>query len=288
MTTQPKIGNLMMSMRQGESRSVKVLLYHGILSGRYADPFFLGVDEENFRRQVLWLERWGYTSITFEDYNLYLKGELEYLPKKPVIITFDDTDVSVYEIAFPILQDHGMKAVLFVLGDLSVRTNIWDKFQGITAPLVNESQILEMRTAGFEIGSHSLTHRRLTEEANESAWNEIVRSRMSLEILLSEKVETFAYPYGLLNQTVKGMVAEAGYSFACAAYSGPTNFENDLLEIRRIRVKNSSTAIVFWFQLQPAYALYRWAIWRLRAALPRMIPSRKNDKNRPLKKELQP
>jgi peptidoglycan/xylan/chitin deacetylase (PgdA/CDA1 family) len=70
---------------------IRVLLYHRILSNAFdRDTANIGVTKDSFRRQIELLDRWGYTAITFSDLSLFLKDELD-LPKKPVIITFDDT-----------------------------------------------------------------------------------------------------------------------------------------------------------------------------------------------------
>jgi peptidoglycan/xylan/chitin deacetylase (PgdA/CDA1 family) len=245
--------------RQPEvGRNIRVLLYHRILPGNTKGAKEIKfVPERQFRDQLGLLDRWGFTPITFNDYRLILEGEL-ISPRKPIILTFDDGYKNTYDVAVPILQEFGMCAVLFVLGDRGVKTNRWDA--GLNLPqveLMNDQNILELHQMGFEIGSHSLTHTRLTALPKESAWHEISRSRMLLEITLNAPVLTFAYPYGLLNQTLKDMVAAAGFRQACSAWSGPMNFSSDPFEIRRIEVNRSTGMPEFGLKVLGPYPAVR-------------------------------
>ncbi len=215
---------------------IRVLLYHRIVADHnIKNPSAMIVRASTFRKQMELLDQWGYTPITFEDVRLFLAGELN-LPNKPVIITFDDGYMDVYETAFPILREFGMRAVFFVIGDRLVEENIWDKGQDTLSPLLNQQQILEMSTAGFEIGAHSMTHLKLTMIHEKVATEEILRSRILLEILLNKSVHSFSYPYGLVNDNIKNIVIDTGFTSACGAFSGPAMFGRDLFEIRRILV----------------------------------------------------
>jgi peptidoglycan/xylan/chitin deacetylase (PgdA/CDA1 family) len=216
------------------------------------------VSSSAFRTHLSLLEKWGFTSITFNDYRLALQGEIV-LPKKPVIITFDDGYLDTYEVAFPIMQEFGMKAVVFILGDQSLRESIWDS--GVTqtlSPLMTAAQIQEMQLAGFEFGSHSMTHPRLTDVPAAVAWEEISRSKILLELHLNAPVRTFSYPYGLLNDSMKAMVRDAGYSHACGVFTGPPNFGADNYEIRRIPIFSNTDMFRFAFRMLTRYEYYAW------------------------------
>lgn len=62
-----------------------------------------------------------------------------------------------------------------------------------------------------EIGAHTVTHRDLTKmSTNEALW-EITESKRRLEAIIEKPVTSFAYPYGIYNENVVGLVAEAGF-----------------------------------------------------------------------------
>jgi peptidoglycan/xylan/chitin deacetylase (PgdA/CDA1 family) len=238
---------------------IKVLMYHRIVDDRrVSEKHWTAVHVQDFRRQLELLDQWGFTPITFRDYRLFLEGRLD-LPKKPIILSFDDGYLDTYELALPVMLDMGFKAVIFVLGEKKIKSNYWDRHLEIPdAPLMVGRQIVELHEAGFEIGSHSLTHPKLPELAEDELWEQVCRSRILLEILLDSPVHTFSYPYGLLNPAVKEAVKNAGYRFACAVGSGPAVFGDDHFEIRRITVLGRTTTAGFALRLLTPFQYYEW------------------------------
>ena len=248
---------------EGNPQAIRVLMYHSIIKENHPagrNPFRLPVGQ--FRAQLEWLDRRGFTAITFDDYRLFREGILN-LPKKPVILTFDDGYHDVYENAFPLLQEYGMRAVIFVLGDRRTNSNVWD-VNGTTsdAPLMTDREIIEMHQARFEIGAHSHSHVRLTEIPKEAAWKEISYSRMEIEGLLNKPVRSFAYPYGCVNEETKRMVRDAGYTIGCSAFSGPPVFGADEFEIRRSTIFNTTGTLGLGLRLLSPYQHYQWVRWR--------------------------
>jgi peptidoglycan/xylan/chitin deacetylase (PgdA/CDA1 family) len=248
---------------KGSSRSVRVLHYLNIVDEQHSQREF-EITKECFQKQMAWLRRWGYSPITFLDYIHYLNGDLD-LPRRPVIITFDGVSKTVFEVARPILKQLGMSAVYFVLADPSIRELDSTEEGGRLTELLTSHQILELHVEGNEIGSLTNTCRRLTTLSDEAAWEEISRSRVLLEILLNAPVKTIAYPHGLVSDKTKKMAADAGYCIACSADSGPPLIDEDLFEVRRVRIENTRRAFAFWIQLQDMYLHYRWLRWIVRS-----------------------
>jgi peptidoglycan/xylan/chitin deacetylase (PgdA/CDA1 family) len=254
---------------EGNPERIKVLIYHRVNDDRKvcAEQRYMCVHSGTFRRQLELLERWGYTGITFRDYRLFREGKLN-LPRKPIILTFDDGYKEVYDHAFPLLREFGMTAVVFAMADQQMTSNAWDQPLGIPdAPLMEARHLLELHEAGFEIGSHTLSHKPLPTLAKTEAWEEISRSRMLLEILLNAPVESIAYPYGLANEAVKGMVSEAGYLTGVGVYSGPGTFGVDALDFRRIVIPGSLGDAGFALRILTPYQHYASLKWSLKSLL---------------------
>lgn len=247
---------------EGKPRTIKVLMYHRIVEEKaISDAHWSCVYVEDFRKQLELLDRWGFTAITFEDYRLFLSGELN-LPRKPVVLTFDDGYLDTYTTAFPLLQEYGVKAVVYVIGNPEIKTNSWDLHVMPESPLMERHHIVEMHEAGIEIGSHTLSHANLNRVTEEQAWEEISRSRILLEILLNAPVSTFAYPYGILNPKAKTMIVDAGYSLACSVSTGPAAFSEDPMEIRRITIFNRGGTAAFALRMLTPYQYYGWTRWK--------------------------
>lgn len=66
----------------------------------------------------------------------------------------------------------------------------------------------------FEIGSHTITHRYLTQISLTEAIDEIVSSKQMLENKYGKKITKFCYPRGYANERIKTVVKNAGYEFA--------------------------------------------------------------------------
>ncbi len=249
---------------EGKPGSIKVVMYHQIIGDEDPAPhLWFRLRVSRFREHLGWLDRRGFTTITFEDYRLFQQGVLN-LPKRPVILTFDDGYYDNYKYAFPLLKQYGMKAVMFVLGNRKITQNTWDRDPALSGErLMSDHEVIEMHQAGFEIGAHSYSHARLTELPRVAAWEEIYYSRMRLEALLNSPVNSFAYPFGILNQDIKSMVIDAGYTHACSVFSGPPTFDSDSFEIRRMTILHSTGSAGLGARLLLPYPHYQWTRWKV-------------------------
>ena len=174
-----------------------ILLYHHI-SGEVTDSRYR-VSIPAFRAQMQALDEQGYTAITISMLveALINGGEL---PEKPIVITFDDGHQSVYDNAFPIMQEYGFPGVFYI-----VANRIYD-----IPDFVNIDQISTLVNAGWEIGSHGYTHLDLTQN-HASAEYEITQSKTDLQSALGMQISTFAYPNGEMDPFTAQLVINAGY-----------------------------------------------------------------------------
>src|SRR5205085_1528108 len=103
---------------------------------------------------------------------------------KKVFVTFDDGFVDVLQHALPILNEHRLTAIQFLVADLLGKTNEWQQKAGdVSEPLMNAEQIGEWLAAGQQIGSHTLSHPQLTQVSAPQAREEIASSKKKLEDL---------------------------------------------------------------------------------------------------------
>lgn len=242
---------------------IKVLMYHGIVDSD--NPSAYDVSLYNFKQHIKLLEYLNYTAITFEDYRLYQEGLLT-LPRKPIILTFDDGHSNMVETALPVLREHNMKAVVFVLGNRSLKYANWDNG---TAPvkdrLMSNSQILQLRAEGFEIGAHSMTHPRLPQLSLARMRSEITDSKKAIEDLLSEEVCSFAYPYGELNNHAQRFVKEAGFKYGCGVFTGPPRFGANPFDIRRLAIYNHTNSVKYLLRLLAPYEYVEWLYGKMKS-----------------------
>jgi peptidoglycan/xylan/chitin deacetylase (PgdA/CDA1 family) len=167
--------------KQGPGRIIcPILLYHHIAIPDHQSPYY--VTPQEFRDQMQALKNWGYASITVTQLIKAINFGDD-LPTRPVIITFDDGDASVFSQAFPVMQEFGFIGVNYLV----VNYVGADGYMSV-------DQLKTLAASGWETGSHSMTHADLT-LSKRVEW-EVVQSRHSLEEKLGVPIETFAYPFG--------------------------------------------------------------------------------------------
>jgi peptidoglycan/xylan/chitin deacetylase (PgdA/CDA1 family) len=188
---------------------------------------------ETFIHQMNYLKENGYRVISLKD----LLGFLEYkhgIPEKSVVITVDDGYRSFYKIAYPILNEYGFKATLFITTDLMRKSK----------NRVTWNQLKKMKADGFEVGSGCLSRTDLSKKRKkerEKAYfkrieNELVRSKKIIDRKLGQKTIYLAFPFGGYNQRILQMSEHAGYKIGLSVKKGSNPFFADPLSLKRNRV----------------------------------------------------
>lgn len=189
---------------------VPILLYHNITPGSGGGDI-ANVSAKMFETHILALINAGYNIISLKDYISYVKGEGK-LPKKPLVLTFDDGYSSNYEIAFPILKRYNIPATIFIVtGTVGERAEDGK---------VNNShftwrQAALMQASGLvDIESHTLTHPNLPEKNVSDIQKELRKSKYMIEKWLGKECKIIAFPYGGYNEKLVPLAAAAGYESA--------------------------------------------------------------------------
>jgi peptidoglycan/xylan/chitin deacetylase (PgdA/CDA1 family) len=189
----------------------------------------LYVDRTSFRAQMRELAASGLPCLSF--------GEIPAAAKRGApgfCLSFDDGFQNVFEQALPVLQQHRLRAIQFIVAGRIGREDTWDR--AIAEPaqkLMNEQEIRAWMAAGQEIGAHTVTHPRLTQLPPELARAEIFDSKKGLEDRFGVPIRYFCYPYGDCNEQVRGWVGEAGYEAAATIEPGVNGPDADPLRLRR-------------------------------------------------------
>jgi peptidoglycan/xylan/chitin deacetylase (PgdA/CDA1 family) len=119
----------------------------------------------------------------------------------PRQITFDDGHASHYKYALPVLQQYGRRAIFFITVQRA----------GVAANAMTWSELKEMASLGHAIESHTWSHKFLTACSEPEVWEEIERSKLTLEDRLGQRVEAISMPGGRCNRQVLNACEAAGY-----------------------------------------------------------------------------
>ncbi|MDB5032376.1 polysaccharide deacetylase family protein [Mucilaginibacter sp.] len=211
-------------------KQVPIICYHQIRDWRPKDSknakdYIIQI--ANFKQHIKMLADSGYHTILPDQLYAYLTTGAA-LPKKPIMLTFDDTDEDQYTIAAPELKKYGYKAVYFVMTVSIGRPHYMTK-----------EQVKALSDAGNVIGSHTWDHHMTSKYKHDpnpkkDDWViQIDKPTQKLEEITGKKITYFAYPFGIWNKSGFGELHKHGFkiAFQLAEKRDPND---PLMTIRRI------------------------------------------------------
>lgn len=207
-------------------RTIPVFCYHKMSA---SPTTFYEVSTGDFKQQLQLLADEGFQAVTASQIADYLEGKAD-LPEKPVAITFDDGPRSILTESKPLMDEHGFIGTAFLIsGSVGGKgTLTWD-------------EVAELEDAGWEIGSHTVSHINPTKVSAEKLAEEFGESKATIEEHTSSEVVALAYPYGNYDDTVMAKVREAGYRIAFSIDRGPADNTDDAMRVpRQMVVKGNS------------------------------------------------
>ncbi len=240
--------------------SIPIFMYHKLVEKPTASQHRIFLTVRQFRKHLAVLRATGQTPVTFTDLWRFREGliPISEFPKNPVILTFDDGYKNNYEYLLPLLKRHQIKAVIYVLGDLSLTHNSWDDDTGEPADvLMSASERQAMIASGLvEFGAHGVSHRSLVDLPTAEATLEVQQAKQRLEKETGGPVVSFAYPFGKLNPQVKQIVRDQGYVWGVSTDHGGLNIEDDPFEVFRVPIFPQDGYRQFFRKSRPSYRRY--------------------------------
>jgi peptidoglycan/xylan/chitin deacetylase (PgdA/CDA1 family)/nucleoid-associated protein YgaU len=194
---------------------VPVLVYHNMGP---EDRGRLSIGVRKFETQMRALQAEGFQTVSLSDFLEFTAGRRQ-LPRKSVLLTFDDGYRSFTQYARPILKDFGFTATLFV----------YSNFVGGGG--LSWTELRALMTQGFDVEAHSKTHGNLRRSDAES--QEAYAKRMEAELgqpvelfrkQLGRATDVLAFPYGDTDEETLQHVVKYGYvaAFTVRRQSNPS------------------------------------------------------------------
>ncbi|WP_256004370.1 polysaccharide deacetylase family protein [Pedobacter deserti] len=209
-------------------KQVPILCYHQVRNWRPTDGK-VGkdyiVEVQNFKDQIKMLADSGYQSILPDQLYAYLNTGAP-LPEKPIMFTFDDTDLDQFTVAAPTLKKYGFKAVYFIM---TVTIGKKGKF----VHYMDSDQIKQLSDEGNVIGSHTYDHKNFKKYAGKDWEEQLDKPTKRLEEITGKKIYTFAYPFGLWNAEGIPELKKRGFKMAFSL-ADKRDQKDPLFTIRRI------------------------------------------------------
>jgi peptidoglycan/xylan/chitin deacetylase (PgdA/CDA1 family) len=185
------------------------------------------VSPRTLAAQLAALDQAGYHAVTGQALVAHVALGKR-LPRKPVLLTFDDASAGQYTRALPLLRRHHFVATFFVM------TVVLDKPGWLTS-----GQVRRLDRAGMTIAPHTYDHHAVPQYRGEEWHTQLVAPAAKLAKLVGHPVRLFAYPFGLWSPEAFAHLDEAGY-VAAFQLAGKLDRRHPLWTLRRIIVPELS------------------------------------------------
>lgn len=242
-----------------------VLMYHHVSP----QPGLVTCSPENFRAQMQWLAKNGWRTLSTAGFVEALASGR--VPKKSVLVTFDDGYLDNWVYAHPVLQEFGQRATIFLItgwvGDGTPRPHagqpgvpqVPSHKQAMAAAadgkldaaFLRWSEVEAMQAAGtFDFHSHTHSHTRWDHkiagqaERDAALAEDLAVSRETLAARLGEASPHLCWPQGYFDGNYQRVARAAGFTHLYTTEHGVVRADVDLARIPRLVAKDKPAA---WF-----------------------------------------
>lgn len=201
---------------QVDDLSIPTLLFHKV-----TPKWEVGIScvkPNVFRKMMTMLKEQGWQTILPSHLlNDYSKQKIR---EKSFILTFDDGYDCLYEYVLPILNELDFQAIVFIPTKFIGKRNDWDHhLLGREFHHLKSSQIKSLIEHGWEVGSHTVSHRSSLEIDDVTLREEFLNSRLELENLLGIRINWISFPFGRWDPNVLQIAIGSGYSGAITIFN---------------------------------------------------------------------
>lgn len=204
---------------------------------------------KRFALQMRFLKLFGFQVISLDQALQGLKGGGR-LPRRGVVLTFDDGYADLKDYVTPVLMKYRFPATIYLLSGLIGQRAQWFSSDNRETPLLLDAPSIEtLMSEGFDFGSHGVKHVKLAHIEHGHMRDEIRRSKQDLEALLGREVRHFCYPYGSYDALVIQEVRRAGYHTAVTCLRAAATPLFDPLELPRKAISYGDSLLGFMWKL---------------------------------------
>ena len=226
-----------------------IIMYHSVSPESTTPANYggkLNVTTRTFERQMKFLSDHDYNVISLTEFINRMKANKR-IPRKTLVITFDDGLKNNFTNAYPILKKYNFPATMFITTDFIGRKNF-----------IIPEDVKIMQKNNISIGSHTISHPFLPWMTDKNIRKEVFGSKKILEKITGQKVNLFSYPSGKFNDKTEEIIRDAGYIGAVVTSPGKTKPNDDIYALKRIRISMSSkNMVVFWIETSGYYTFIK-------------------------------
>ena len=239
------LSNISMLCKPKNNIGLRVLNYHSVGSNALQDKKgYFSISSKLFREQIKFLSTNYYENLISLE-NIKIPNN-----KLSIGITFDDGYLDNLKVAAPILLKYSIPITLFVSTNF-----IKNRVKNFLSP----QDLKEFsKCSGFNIGSHGASHIDLTSCNNDKQLIEMIDSQNYLEDLLGKKINSFAYPYGKVNDHVQKNILKTSYKNAYTTKFYINTINSNPFKLSRFNIESDNSLKIFKQKIVGAWDWYRF------------------------------
>jgi peptidoglycan/xylan/chitin deacetylase (PgdA/CDA1 family) len=250
---------------QGEDISIPVLMYHSVSRAPEMEShpyFWVNTTPERFEEQMRFLKENNYRAVSLSEAVKLLFDPDTKRDKVtlPVVITFDDGFRDFYLNAFPVLQNYGFTACVFLPTDYIDDQTL--KMDG--KEHLRWDEIRDLQKQGISFGSHTASHPQLKDLNPNDIDFEIRRSKEIIESKTGTPVGSFSYPFAFpeedqeLTRQLADTLTACGYKNGVSTRIGRASAKDPVFFLKRLPVNSRDDLAFFKAKLDGGYDWLHW------------------------------
>ena len=211
---------------QSDSVQLPIIMYHSLLKDTKLQGQYV-ISPDKFEDDLKKITEEEYTTITVKDLTDYVYNNKD-LPKKPIMLTFDDGYYNNYLYAYPLLKKYECKAVISPIAYYSEKYSETTDTPSPSYSHCTWSQLKEMEESGYvEIQNHSYNMHSQSErlgigkkqgESDNEYRSVITEAISTAQKMFKENLNitptAFVYPFGATTDLSEDIIKNL--SFKCS------------------------------------------------------------------------
>jgi len=236
--------------------NVPIIMYHLVTEkSKYIGKY--GIPPSELEKDLKYLKDNGYNTVVMKDLIDFVKDGKS-LPKKPVVLTFDDGNASDFNHLLPLLEKYHMKAVTSIIGKVTDEmTRDTEKYPNSTFPNLCWEQVKKLHEHGaLEVQNHGYNVHgpagsgKLRNESADAYHQRLLADIKTLQDLCQKHLNympnTFCYPLGIVSKGSQAVLEELGFKASLSCHEGMNVLkhgeEEGLFLLKRVNRANGRSA----------------------------------------------
>jgi peptidoglycan/xylan/chitin deacetylase (PgdA/CDA1 family) len=229
-----------------------ILMYHNVcLSENESNGLTISI--LNLEKQFQFLKDNGYSTFHFEELE-----KMKSIPKKSIVLTFDDVTENQFFYVLPLLEKFNLKASFFIPFFYIGKTDLWNEGDGSSRQkIMTIDQLKSINTDRVELGYHSYEHKKYSSLSDSEIETDFLKCREIIEKNNLKVFSALAYPFGNYPKKndrldrFKELLIENKMKFGLKIGNRPNYFPfKDNFEIKRIDIKGQDSLLVFKLKIK--------------------------------------